>query len=70
MLQMMDDLLKWGFVQHRFDPCLFMLRTSDSDYTLVCLYVDDMSATCTNSEGNKTAYDSFITKLMERYSCS
>ena len=24
MLQMMEDLLKWGFVQHRFDPCLFM----------------------------------------------
>ena len=70
MLQMMEDLLKWGFVQHRFDPCLFMLRKSDSDYTLVCLYVDDMSVTFTNSEGNSNAYKSFTDQLMKRYRCS
>ena len=70
MLQMMEDLLKWGFIQHRFDPCLFMLRKSDSDYTLVCLYVADMSVTYTNSVGNSTAYDSFMDQLMKRYRCS
>ena len=66
----MEDLLKWGFVQHRFDPCLFMLRKSDSDFTLVCLYVDDMSVTFTDSEGNSTAYKSFTDQLMKRYRCS
>ena len=66
MLQMMEDLLRWGFVQHRFDPCLFMYRQSATDYCLVCLYVDDMSMTYKG----EIARQHFLHELNQRYTCS
>ena len=69
MIQITNDLLSWGFVQHRFDPCLFMKRNSETDYCIVALYVDDMSITTTKA-GNQKAYDSLIKSLTARYKCS
>ena len=58
----------WGFVQSPADPCCFIHQTSNEDYCVLCLFVDDFSITSTKN--HTKSRDHFFNRLNEHYKTS
>ena len=52
-----------GFTPLKTEKCLYIKRSSDGGYVLVCLYVDDLVV----AYSHRGLYDSFISKVKSRF---
>ena len=62
-----DLVEQWGWTRHLHDPCLLMKRRSETDYCIICLYVDDTSMY--HPKGSKV-FEELLEQVGEKYSYS